>query len=245
MSRYKSSFLITSTTYAIVGFLTFFVFANAFTIPEPQKDVTTISLAMVELTQAPPPMPTPPEPTPPEPEPVVEKPTPVKVPDKPKKPKPKKEKPIEKPVEKVVEKVVEAPIVPVEKFSENTAPIQPNIPIAEAPTKRNISSEQAKNLRDAYLARVKAKVEKHKVYPKAAKRLHQTGTVEVNFDVHKKGNVKNVRIAKHSKFEKLDEATMELLISIATFEPIPDELDDELKNKEVWNITIPIVYQIH
>ena len=43
-----------------------------------------------------------------------------------------------------------------------------------------------------------------------------------------------------SKFEKLDEASIELLTNIGFFEAIPNEL-----NKTVWNIQIPINYQIN
>ncbi|RBQ29637.1 energy transducer TonB [Aliarcobacter vitoriensis] len=222
MNRYQSSFIITSITYAIVGFFAFFVFANAFVITDKAtEEVTTISLATIEMAPPPEPEPTPPEPEP-EPEPVVEKPTPVKVPPKPKKPK-KEQKPIEKPVEKVVE----------------AAPVQQEVPVADVPIKKNVNPAQTQNLENIYLAKVKAKVEKHKEYPRVAKRLNQTGKVEVNFDVFKKGHVKNVKIVKKSKFDKLDEATLELLIKIAMFEPIPDELD-----REVWNITIPVDYQI-
>ncbi|WP_419678304.1 energy transducer TonB [Aliarcobacter lanthieri] len=224
MNRYQSSFLITSTIYAIVGFFAFFVFANALIIPDKAaEEITTISLSTVEVAQVQP-EPTPPEPEPePEPEPIIEKPTPIKKPEKPKKP--KKEHIQEKPIEKVVENVV------------TPQPTQ-TAPVEEAPVK-NVNPAQVHNLESAYLAKVKAKVEKNKVYPRVAKRLNQTGKVEVNFDVMKKGNVKNVKIVKKSKFDKLDEATLELLIKIATFEPIPDEL-----NREVWNITIPVDYQI-
>ena len=82
--------------------------------------------------------------------------------------------------------------------------------------------------------------EKNKVYPKVAKRLNQTGKVIVSFDILKDGKVTNIKIINKSKFEKLDEASIELLTNIGFFEAIPNEL-----NKTVWNIQIPINYQIN
>lgn len=65
------------------------------------------------------------------------------------------------------------------------------------------------------------------------------GKVHVCFVVSKDGQIKNVRIVKKSSFEKLDEAAIEILTKISNFEPIPEKL-----NKNSWEITVPIVYQI-
>ena len=104
----------------------------------------------------------------------------------------------------------------------------------------NSNNERNKNLESEYLAKVKNKIEKNKVYPKVAKRLNQTGKVIVSFDILKDGKITNIKIIHKSKFEKLDEASIELLTNIGFFEAIPNEL-----NKTVWNIQIPINYQIN
>ena len=104
----------------------------------------------------------------------------------------------------------------------------------------NSNNERNKNLESEYLAKVKNKIEKNKVYPKVAKRLNQTGKVIVSFDILKDGKITNIKIIDKSKFEKLDEASIELLTNIEFFEAIPNEL-----NKTVWNIQIPINYQIN
>lgn len=62
----------------------------------------------------------------------------------------------------------------------------------------------------------------------------------ISFDILKDGKVINVKIINKSKFEKLDEASIELITNIGFFEAIPNEL-----NKTVWNIQIPINYQIN
>ena len=82
-------------------------------------------------------------------------------------------------------------------------------------------------------------IEKNKTYPKTAKRLNQTGKVYVTFIITKDGRIKNCKIEKSSQFDSLDEASLEILTKIANFEAIPEEL-----NKDSWEITVPIVYQI-
>ena len=57
--------------------------------------------------------------------------------------------------------------------------------------------------------------------------------------ITKDGKIKNCKILKGSEFESLDQAALEILLNIANFEPIPNEL-----NKESWEITVPIIYQI-
>jgi len=167
---------------------------------------------------------------------IVEKPAP-KVIEKPKKVEKvvKKEKPIEKIVEKPVEKVAEK----TEKSIEENPVVTQTTPNTN-PVIESISKAQIDSIEDAYLSKVKAKIEKNKVYPKIAKRLNQTGKVVVSFDILKDGKVINIRIIQNSKFEKLDEASIELLTKIGFFEAIPNEL-----NKTVWNIQIPINYQIN
>jgi protein TonB len=175
---------------------------------------------------------------------IVEKPAP-KVIEKPKKVEKKivkQEKQIEKVVEKTPEKTPEKVI---EKESENIEKMavaeQNEISTKqESIIQSNSNNERNKNLESEYLAKVKNKIEKNKVYPKVAKRLNQTGKVIVSFDILKDGKITNIKIIHKSKFEKLDEASIELLTNIGFFEAIPNEL-----NKTVWNIQIPINYQIN
>lgn len=99
---------------------------------------------------------------------------------------------------------------------------------------------QNPDLENTYLSNIRAKIEKHKRYPKIAKRLKQTGDVVISFDILKDGQIANIQIVCSSKFERLDSASIELLSDIGAFEAIPSEL-----KKEIWNIQIPISYQIN
>ncbi|MCT7501297.1 energy transducer TonB [Aliarcobacter cryaerophilus] len=242
MKRYLNSFFITSFIYLILAIMFINVISEiSLETKKEEESITKISLNSVAIQKV--------EEvtkeiekeivTEPIVEKIVEKPAP-KVIEKPKKVEKKivkQEKQIEKVVEKTPEKIVEQATENIEKMhvaeqNETSQKQQSSI--------QDSNNEKNKNLESEYLAKVKNKIEKNKVYPKVAKRLNQTGKVIVSFDILKDGKVTNIKIINKSKFEKLDEASIELLTNIGFFEAIPNEL-----NKTVWNIQIPINYQIN
>ncbi|MCG3683452.1 TonB family protein [Aliarcobacter butzleri] len=227
MNRYLNSFFITSGVYFIAAFFLFFVFADMLiTTPAKEEIVTKISLNSVSIVEPQPVVEPTPEPIV-EPQPIIEKPKPVK--NKPEKPKKEHKKPVEKVVQKeeVAEVIAAVPPPPKTEPKEEVS----------APT---INQNQIDTIETKYLAKVRATIEKNKIYPKAAKRLNQTGKVNVNFDILKNGEIRNVKVLGKSSFAKLDEASIELLIKISNFDEIPEEL-----KKSVWNVTIPIDYSIN
>lgn len=227
MNRYLNSFFITSGVYFIAAFFLFFVFADMLITPPAKEEIVTkISLNSVSIVEPQPIVEPTPEPIV-EPQPVIEKPKPVK--NKPEKPKKEHKKPVEKIVQKeeVAEVVAAVPPPPKTEPKEEVS----------APT---INQNQIDTIETKYLAKVRATIEKNKIYPKAAKRLNQTGKVNVNFDILKNGEIRNVKVLGKSSFAKLDEASIELLIKISNFDEIPEEL-----KKSVWNVTIPIDYSIN
>ena len=243
MKRYLNSFFITSFIYLILAVMFINVISEiSLETKKEEESITKISLNSVAIQEVE-------EVTKeiekeivPEPiiEKIVEKPAP-KVIEKPKKVEKKivkQEKQIEKVVEKTPEKIVEQATENIEKMhvvEQNEISTK-----QESIIQSNSNNERNKNLESEYLAKVQAKIEKNKVYPKVAKRLNQTGKVIVSFDILKDGKITNIKIIHKSKFEKLDEASIELLRNIGFFEAIPNEL-----NKTVWNIQIPINYQIN
>ena len=227
MNRYLNSFFITSGVYFIAAFFLFFVFADMLITPPAKEEIVTkISLNSVSIVEPQPVVEPTPEPIV-EPQPVVEKPKPVK--NKPEKPKKEHKKPVEKVVQKeeVAEVIAAVPPPPKTEPKEEVS----------APT---MNQNQIDTIETKYLAKVRATIEKNKIYPKAAKRLNQTGKVNVNFDILKSGEIRNVKVLGKSSFAKLDEASIELLIKISNFDEIPEEL-----KKSVWNVTIPIDYSIN
>ncbi|MFY4764514.1 TonB family protein [Aliarcobacter butzleri] len=227
MNRYLNSFFITSGVYFIAAFFLFFVFADMLITPPAKEEIVTkISLNSVSIVEPQPVVEPTPEPIV-EPQPVIEKPKPVK--NKPEKPKKEHKKPVEKVVQKeeVAEVIAAVPPPPKTEPKEEVS----------APT---MNQNQIDTIETKYLAKVRATIEKNKIYPKAAKRLNQTGKVNVNFDILKNGEIRNVKVLGKSSFAKLDEASIELLIKINNFDEIPEEL-----KKSVWNVTIPIDYSIN
>ena len=214
MKRYLNSFFITSFIYLILAVMFINVISEiSLETKKEEESITKISLNSVAIQK-------------------VEEVT----------------KEIEKEIvtEPIIEKIVEKPAPKVvEKENENIEKMavaeQNEISTKqESIIQSNSNNERNKNLESEYLAKVQAKIEKNKVYPKVAKRLNQTGKVIVSFDILKDGKITNIKIIHKSKFEKLDEASIELLTNIGFFEAIPNEL-----NKTVWNIQIPINYQIN
>ncbi|MCG3685691.1 TonB family protein [Aliarcobacter butzleri] len=227
MNRYLNSFFITSGVYFIAAFFLFFVFADMLITPPAKEEIVTkISLNSVSIVEPQPVVEPTPEPIV-EPQPIIEKPKPVK--NKPEKPK----KEHKKPVEKIVQK---------EEVTEVVAAVPPptKTPPKEDVSAPSMNQNQIDTIETKYLAKVRATIEKNKIYPKAAKRLNQTGKVNVNFDILKNGEIRNVKVLGKSSFAKLDEASIELLIKISNFDEIPEEL-----KKSVWNVTIPIDYSIN
>ena len=105
--------------------------------------------------------------------------------------------------------------------------------------KDTIDPSQIEALEDEYLSKLRYLIEKNKIYPQSAKRLNQMGKVHVCFVISKDGQIKDVKVVKDSNYKRLNDAALEILAKINRFEPIPEKL-----NKNSWEITVPIVYQI-
>lgn len=71
---------------------------------------------------------------------------------------------------------------------------------------------------DAYGARVRAHLEAHKIYPRGARRLRQTGVVTVRFVIDREGRVISSRIVSGSGVPALDEEAMAMLTRAS---PVP------------------------
>lgn len=242
--RYLNSFFITTILYLVASFFLFYVFADTLIVEEKKQEELKISLNSIMALQEPTPVQPITEPisdiTPP-PEPIIEK----KI-DKPKKERKLEDKHPEH-VKHEHKKHIKEPIV--NKVQEDTEEKNEIVPVSqpqhtqkasvEEPIKQQIDSAQIENIEATYLSKIRHQIEKNKTYPKMAKRLNQTGKVYVTFIVTKDGRIKNCKIERSSQFDSLDEASLEILMRIANFEAIPEEL-----NKDSWEITVPIVYQI-
>ena len=146
----------------------------------------------------------------------------------------KEVKKVEKKVLKEVEKTQEV------KVEQKTEPIVQEMASKEVIKQENtIDPSQIEALEDEYLSKLRYLIEKNKIYPQSAKRLNQMGKVHVCFVISKDGQIKDVKVVKDSNYKRLNDAALEILAKINRFEPIPEKL-----NKNSWEITVPIVYQI-
>ena len=146
----------------------------------------------------------------------------------------KEVKKIEKKVLKEVEKTQEV------KVEQKAEPQVQELASKEVlKQKDTIDPSQIEALEDEYLSKLRYLIEKNKIYPQSAKRLNQMGKVHVCFVISKDGQIKDVKVVKDSNYKRLNEAALEILAKINRFEPIPEKL-----NKNSWEITVPIVYQI-
>ncbi len=65
--------------------------------------------------------------------------------------------------------------------------------------------------RDAVWSELRRTVEKHKVYPDRAKRMNWEGKVDLSFRVFEDGTIRDIKVAKSSGFQVLDDAARDLL----------------------------------
>ena len=161
MKRYLNSFFITIFLYSMVGAIFLYAMREIKIEPKKEEIITKISLNSVAVQKIEKKIVEPIIEQKPEPviEKIVEKPAP-KVIEKTKKVEKvvKKEKPIEKIVEKPVEKVAEK----TEKSIEENPVVTQTTPNTN-PVIESISKAQIDSIEDAYLSKVKAKIEKNKV----------------------------------------------------------------------------------
>lgn len=150
-------------------------------------------------------------------------------------------KTVEKKKKNKIEKIVEKKITPLEPIKEiaKEKVIEQIASNKAVEIKKEFNPEVLKAIENEYLHKLKKLIEKNKKYPNSAKRLNQTGKVYLSFTIHKNGKIENVFISKNSKFQRLNDATIEIMSNIPIFEPIPNEL-----NKTKWEITVPVSYQI-
>ena len=227
--------------------------------PEPK-----IELPLPEIEAAPPVFPQPaltlpiPEidsapPTIPEPEVVLPKPAPEKpkeqVAEKPKE-KPK-DKPKDKPKEQVKEKpkpetkpkpeaeptvAQKAPPQPSQQAAAAAAPLQ-QAAVPAAPSAADIARRA--NAEANWQGVLLAHLEKHKKYPKSARKRHEQGTGFLRFRMDRNGTVLNFALARSSGHAALDE---EVLAMIARAQPLP-ALPAEITDPVV-EIVVPVQFTL-
>lgn len=122
-------------------------------------------------------------------------------------PKPVVKKPVIKPLEKKVEQKpkVDKNKVVKKKTSKKEAIKKPKRTAKKQTSKRQPSSKQAKSSmgeRNKFFNQLRSKIDKHKFYPRIAKKRRMEGSVKVRFSILKSGKVGNVSVTGPKVFYK-------------------------------------------
>ncbi len=100
--------------------------------------------------------------------------------------------------------------------------------------------EDAAAAREGYLRAIRALIERHKRYPRAALRRGQQGTCVVRLEVDRSGDLVRVEVVRSSGFRSLDRAAVDTFRKrIRRFPPAPDALPGNPLVLEV-----PVVFRI-
>ncbi len=124
---------------------------------------------------------------------------------------------------------------PVQKIAEATVPIAKPAQIYKAP----VELKSDPRVKDEYINYIRQMIDEHKIYPKNAKRLRQSGVVHIKFTLLDDGTIKGVSVVHSSGFELLDNAGADLLSAIGKVRAIPKEI-----GKDSLDLTIPIEYAL-
>jgi len=96
------------------------------------------------------------------------------------------------------------------------------------------------DLRAIYLSELRARLEEVKHYPLQARRLGQTGSVEVAFRVLADGLIDEARIVRPSPFQRLNDSALATVASLKRFRPLPAGMTEG----DSLLVTLPIRYTI-
>ena len=96
------------------------------------------------------------------------------------------------------------------------------------------------DLRSIYLSELRARLEEIKHYPLQARRLGQTGSVEVAFKVYPDGLIDDARIVRPSPFKRLNESALATVATLKKFRPLPEGMTQG----DSLLVTLPIRYSI-
>jgi TonB family protein len=127
---------------------------------------------------------------------------------------------VAKPQIKKIEKTIQPKVI--EKKLTETETTKP------VTTERFTGSTVTQNdVKLLYLGELRELIDSRKVYPLQARRLGQTGIVEITFTLTADGHIMNARISQASPYQRLNEAALATVNEIRHFRPIPREIGEE------------------
>jgi len=202
--RFLISFISTICIYLVLGFLFFYVFTlKVGTETKPEEQIISFSLSSYE-----------PEVVPPveeevveemvKPEPIVEEiepeePTVEEITPKPL-PEPIVEKTIPKPIPVVKKKVIKKK-KPKKKAVKRKKPVKK---VRRKSTKQKVKKSKSRQVspakKNAFLAKIRGKINRNKTYPRIAQKRGMQGSVKVRFTILSNGQVGNISLSGKKVF---------------------------------------------
>lgn len=95
------------------------------------------------------------------------------------------------------------------------------------------------NILASYLAKVRQLLEKHKRYPREARRRWQEGVVVLSFTINRNGEITHPKVTHSSGHRALDEAARETLRRLSRFPPFPPQLQ-----RSQLAIKVPLAFRL-
>jgi len=231
--RFFISFFGTVLLYLTVGLLFFYTLHQTIgTEQKPQEKIITFTLSEYVpevISPVEPPMKTPEE----EPiaveevvepvaeEPIIEEPEPEEPVIEEVIPEPIKPKVVPKPVvKKIVKKKVKKKVIKKKRVKKKT--VRKRVTKRKATTKKTSRKKHASKRqaspakKNAFLSRIRSKINKAKTYPRIAQRRGMQGSVKVRFTILKSGNVGNIQVSGKKVFYKSARAAIKKAFPIST-----------------------------
>lgn len=211
-------------------------------LPEPEQLAEVLPEPEPEPEVIPDPIPDPP----PAPEPIPEvaaEPTPEVI-AQPPKPKPKpvsRPKPKPTPVPKVVKSRPDPARVQA-VAGRASGPATAAVATPAAPGGGTGSAEGSASMaaiEGDYLRGLQRAIARNRFYPPGARRQDETGVVMVAFTIQSDGRLGDIRVAKGSGSEVLDQAALETLRRLGSYRPIPAD-----NGRARWPVRVPIVFDL-
>jgi len=98
----------------------------------------------------------------------------------------------------------------------------------------------SQDLKQIYLSELRAYIDRSKTYPIQARRLGQTGRVQVSFTVTAEGHIIDAKLIGPSPFQRLNEAALATVADVRRFRPIPPEL-----GVAKLTVDVPLEYKLN
>jgi protein TonB len=139
-----------------------------------------------------------------------------------------------------IPEVARAPVTPAEvETSHRPVPRQPSGEWQQAPAPPQATAPGPEEPLAAYLAEVRAAIERHKYYPSSAQRVGVTGQVVLQFVILPDGRVSDPRILERNGHGALGSAALDALRRASPLPPFPETL-----TQERLLVKVPISYKL-